>query len=45
MHRLRAHGTLDDVGVELDAAVVEDAGETIPVPEAVADDPGRIRPA
>jgi hypothetical protein len=41
---LRAHRTLDDVGVELDAAIVEKAGEAIPVPEAVADDPGHIRP-
>ena len=41
---LRAHGTLDDVGVEFDAAIVEDAGEAVPVPEAIADDLGRIRP-
>src|SRR5271166_3609578 len=45
MHRLRAHGTLDDVGVELDAAIVENAGEAVPVPQAIADDPGRIRAA
>jgi len=45
MHRLRAHRTLDDVGVELDAAIVKKAGEAVPVPEAVADDPGHIRPA
>ena len=42
---LRAHRTLDDVGVELDAAIVKKAGEAVPVPEAVADDPGRIRAA
>ena len=36
---------LDDVGVELDAAVVKKAGEAVPVPEAVADDPSRIRAA
>jgi hypothetical protein len=39
------HRTFDDVGVELDAAIVEEAGEAVPVPEAIADDPGRIRPA
>ena len=32
---LRAHGTLDDVGVEFDAAIVEEAGEAVPVPQAV----------
>ena len=42
---LRAHRTLDDVGVELDAAIVEKAGKAVPVPEAVADDPSRIRAA
>ena len=41
---MRAHRTLDDVGVELDAAIVKKAGEAVPVPEAVADHPGRIRP-
>src|SRR5262245_66655754 len=40
-----AHRTLDDVGVELDATIVEEAGEAVPVPEAVADDPGCIRSA
>src|SRR4249919_1247273 len=30
---------------ELDAAIVEEAGEAVPVPEAIADDPGRIRSA
>src|SRR5262249_32889417 len=40
---LWAHRTLDDVGVELDAAIVEEAGEAVPVPEAVADDPGCTR--
>src|SRR5271169_3045620 len=39
---LRAHGTLDDVGVNLDAAVVEEAHEALPVVEGVADDPGRV---
>src|SRR5262245_13055020 len=42
---LWAHRTLDDVGVELDAAIVEEAGEAVPVPETVADDPGCIRSA
>ena len=42
---LRAHGTLDDVGVELDAAVIKEADEAAPMPEAVADDPGGIRSA
>ena len=35
---------LDDIGVELDAAIVEEAGEAVPMPEALADDPGHIRP-
>ena len=42
---LRAHGTLDDIGVELDAAVIKKADEAAPMPEAVADDPGGIRSA
>jgi hypothetical protein len=42
---LRAHGTLDDIGVELDAAVIKEADEAAPMPEAVADDPGGIRSA
>lgn len=32
-----AHGSLDRVGVELDAAVAEEDGETLPVGERVAD--------
>ena len=46
--RVKACGRIErstNVGVELDAAIVEEAGEAAPVPEAVADDPGRIRPA
>src|SRR4051812_31877339 len=41
--RLGPHGALDDVGVELDAAIFEEAGEAVPVPEAVADDAGDLR--
>jgi hypothetical protein len=39
---LRAHRTLDDVGVELDAAIVEEAGEAVPVPQSVANGLGGI---
>ena len=33
----RADASFDDVGVELDAAVVEDAGEPVPMIQAVTD--------
>jgi hypothetical protein len=32
-----ADATLDDIGVELDAAVVKEAGKPVPVVQAVAD--------
>ena len=35
---------LDDIGVELDAAVVEEAGEPVPMIQAVADGIGDRRP-
>ena len=41
--RLGTHGTFDDVGVELDAAVVEEADEPVPMVEAVADGIGNRR--
>ena len=37
----RAHAALDGVGVDLDAAVIEEAHQPVPVVEAVADEPGR----
>src|SRR6187431_1978268 len=38
--RDRADRALDDIGVDLDAAVVEEAGEPVPARERVADRPG-----
>ena len=39
---LWAHRALDDVGVELDAAIIEEAGQAVPVPQPVANGLGRI---
>jgi hypothetical protein len=33
----RAHASFDDIGVELDAAVVEETGEPVPVVQGIAD--------
>ena len=41
--RLRAHGPLDDVGVELDAAIIEETDEAVPVIEAIAENLGNLR--
>jgi hypothetical protein len=38
--RLRAHRTLDDVGVEIDAAVIEEASQAFPMRERIADGSG-----
>ena len=35
--RLRAHRAFDDVGVEIDAAVIEEAGQALPVLERITD--------
>src|ERR1700748_725942 len=34
---LRAHRAFDDVGVEIDAAVIEEAGQALPVLERITD--------
>src|ERR1700748_2065087 len=34
---LRAHRAFDDVGIEIDAAVIEEAGQALPVLERITD--------
>lgn len=41
--RLGPHAPLDDVGVHLDAPVVEEADEPVPMMEGIADDLCRVR--
>jgi hypothetical protein len=40
---LRAHRTFDNVGVELDAAIIEEANEAVKMPQPIAK-PYRSRP-